>query len=47
MSLWKFARSHLFSALDAELALQRLLSVYLGKANLLPEDFYLVHKEYC
>ena len=33
--------SHLFSALDAELALQRVLSVYLGKAKLL---LFLMHQ---
>ena len=33
MSLRKLAFIHLFNALDAELALQRVLSVYLGKAK--------------
>jgi hypothetical protein len=33
MSSRKFAFSHLFKALEAELALHRSLSVYLGKAK--------------
>ena len=33
MSSLKLACIHLFNALDAELALQRSLSVYLGKAK--------------